>query len=62
MAVSLKKAVWMVILVLALLIALFGWTLRAQATPSMQFHTGVHSSHLLASGPSYTCPPPPRYC
>jgi hypothetical protein len=58
MAVSLKKAVWMVILVLALLIALFGWAMRVQATPSMQFHTGMHSSHSLA----YTCPPPPRYC
>lgn len=62
MAVSLKKAVWMVILVLALLIALFGWTMRAQTTPSMQFHTGVHSSHMLADGPNITCPPPPRYC
>lgn len=62
MAVSIKKTALMVLLVLALLLALFAWTMRVQATPSMQFHTGIHSSHMLADGPNYTCLPPPRMC
>lgn len=66
MAISMKKTVVktvvMIILALALLVGLFGWTMRVQAMPSMPFHTGIHSSHLLASGPNITCPPPPRYC
>jgi len=62
MAVSLKKTIVMIILALALLAGLFGWTMRMEAMPSMQFHTGIHSSHVLADGPGITCPPPPRVC
>lgn len=62
MIVSMKKTVVMLILALALLAGLFGWTMRMEAMPSMQFHTGVQSSHMLASGPDFTCPPPPRVC
>ena len=62
MIVSMKKTVVMIVLALLLLAALVGWTMRMEAMPSIQFHTGVHSSHVLADGPGYTCPPPPRYC
>lgn len=56
MAISIKKTLLMVILVLALLAALFGWTARMIAAPS--YHAAAHSSHTLA----WYCPPPPRYC
>ena len=62
MIVSMKKTVVMLILALALLAGLFGWTIRMEAMPAMQFHTGIHSSHVLADGPPITCPPPPREC
>lgn len=62
MVVSMKKTAVMIILALALLAGLFGWTMRMEAMPSMQFHTAVHSSHVIADGPAITCPPPPRYC
>lgn len=58
MVVSLKRTVVMIILALVLLAGLIGWTVRAQASPSLPFHTGLHSSHVVA----LTCPPPPRYC
>src|SRR5579859_3278430 len=62
MVVSMKRTVVMIILALALLVGLVGWTMRMEAMPPMQFHTGIHSSHVLADGPGITCPPPPRYC
>ena len=62
MAVSFKKSVVMLILALALLAGLFGWTVRMMAMPAMPYHTAVHSSHVLADGPNWYCPPPPRYC
>lgn len=58
MVVSMKKAFVMVILALALLAGLFGWTVRMVTMPSTPFHMGVHSTHALA----WYCPPPPRYC
>jgi len=58
MVVSMKKAFVMVILALALLAGLFGWTVRMVTMPSTPFHTGLHSTHVLA----WYCPPPPRYC
>lgn len=62
MTVSLKKAVVMIILALALLAGLLGWTMRMVTMPSMPYHAAVHSSHVLADGPNWICPPPPRYC
>lgn len=57
------KTVVMIILALALLAGLLGWTMRVQAMPATQFHTGIHSSQMLADGPpNCTCPPPPRVC
>ena len=52
MVVSIKKTVWMVLLVLALLIALFGWSLRTATISgaSTPHHSGLHSSHMIVSG------------
>lgn len=50
MAVSIKKAVWTIVLVVALLIALVGWSLRAAAVSgaAAPHHSGLHnSSHLI---------------
>ena len=58
MAISIKKTLLVVILVLALLAALFGWTVRTVAMHSASYHAAAHSSHALA----WYCPPPPRYC
>jgi hypothetical protein len=58
MAISLKKTVVMILLALALLAGLLGWTVRMMTLPSMQYHTAAQSSHALA----WYCPPPPRYC
>ncbi len=59
MAVSIKKTVVMIILALALLAALVGWTARMVTMPSsLPLHTGIHSSHATA----WYCPPPPRDC
>ena len=62
MTVSIKKTVVMIILALALLAGLFGWTVRMVTMPSMPYHAAAQSSHLLADGPLWYCPPPPRYC
>ena len=62
MVVSMKKAFVMVILALALLAGLFGWTVRMVTMPSTPFHTGVHSTRVLADDPNWYCPPPPRWC
>ena len=62
MAVSIKKTVVMIILALALLAGLFGWTARMMTMPSMQYHTAAQSSHVLAVSPHWYCPPPPRDC
>ncbi|GAC1568531.1 MAG: hypothetical protein NVS3B14_18050 [Ktedonobacteraceae bacterium] len=48
----------MVILALALLAGLFGWTMRMVTLPFAPFHTSVNSSHTVA----WICPPPPRIC
>ena len=58
MVVSLKKAFVMIILALALLAGLFGWTVRVVTMPSTPFHTGAHSTGAQA----WYCPPPPRWC
>jgi hypothetical protein len=45
-----------------LLAGLLGWTVRMMTLPPMQFHTAAQSRHLMADGPDWYCPPPPRYC
>ncbi|HYT27961.1 MAG TPA: hypothetical protein VEL72_03010 [Ktedonobacteraceae bacterium] len=62
MLLSLRKFFVLVILALALLAGLFGWTVRMMAMPTTPYHTGMHSSHLVADGPLWYCPPPPRNC
>jgi len=62
MAISIKKSVVMIILALALLAGLFGWTVRMVTMPSTPYHAAAHSSRLLADGPPWYCPPPPRFC
>ncbi len=58
MVVSMKKAFLVVILALALLAGLFGWTMRMVTMPALPHTTGMHSSHTVA----WYCPPPPRAC
>ncbi len=62
MAVSIKKTVVMIILALALLAGLLGWTVRMMTMPPMPYHAAVQSSHVLADDPDWYCPPPPRVC
>lgn len=62
MTVSMKKTVVMLILALALLVGLLGWTVRMMTMPAVPYHAAVQSSHLLATGPHWYCPPPPREC
>ena len=45
MAVSMKKTLVMIILALALLAGLLGWTVRMMTMPSAPFHMAAHSSH-----------------
>jgi hypothetical protein len=58
MQATLKRTALMIILALALLLSLVGWTARMMAAPATPAHLGLHSSHTIA----YYCPPPPRYC
>ena len=62
MAVSIKKTIVLIILALALLAGLFGWTVRMVTMPSMPYHAAAQSSRLMADGPDWYCPPPPRDC
>ncbi len=58
MLLSLRKTFVIVILALALLAGLFGWSMHMISTPAIYHLTSVHSIHTLA----YYCPPPPRGC
>ncbi len=50
MAVSIKKSLVMVLLVLVLLVGLFGWSIiAAMHSAGVPYNTGLHSSHLLVS-------------
>lgn len=62
MLVSLRKMFVLVILALTLLAGLIGWSVRMVSMPMMQHHSGVHSTQILADGPNWYCPPPPRFC
>ena len=58
MQATLKRTVLLVILALALLLSLVGWTVRMMTVPASPYHVGVLSSHVTA----FYCPPPPRNC
>lgn len=62
MQATLKRAILLVILALALLLSLAGWTARMMTMPAAPYHMGVQSSRIIADGPNYYCPPPPRGC
>jgi len=63
MLLSLRKSVAIVIMVLALLAGLLGWSMHLVSMPAMYHHSSIHSIHALADGgPNYYCPPPPRSC
>ncbi len=58
MLLSMRKTFLIVMIVLALLAGLFGWSAHMVSTPAMYHHTGIYSSHVLA----WYCPAPPRSC
>lgn len=60
MIVSLKRGILLVLMALALLLGLLGWSLKTMTTPlqhSQHGHTTTYT-HTLA----YVCPPPPFSC
>jgi len=64
MTVSARKFLFLVLMALALLAGMLGWTVRAMTTslthgyyPSIQIH-----SQLPHSSPHHVCPPPPYDC
>ena len=66
MLLSMRKTFLIVMIVLALLAGLFGWSAHMVSTPAMYHHTGhvlsIYSSHVLADGGNWYCPAPPRGC
>ncbi len=60
MHLTLKRTLYLILLVAALLIVLVGGIVRSEATkaPLPGFHSGSHSAQQLAA----YCPPPPRSC
>lgn len=62
MLLSLRKFFVLVILALALLAGLFGWTVRMMAMPTTPYHSGMHSGIQMVDDPTWYCPAPPRNC
>ena len=64
MLLSMRKTFLIVMIVLALLAGLFGWSAHMVSMPAMYHHTGIYSAHVLADGGggNWYCPPPPRGC
>jgi hypothetical protein len=58
MLLSLRKTLVLVIMALALLAGMLGWSAHMISMPTIYYHTSVHSIHTLA----HYCPPPPRGC
>jgi hypothetical protein len=58
MALSLRRTLLLVGLVLVLIAALLTWSLTVARSAAPSQHASYRSSHLLA----WYCPPPPRYC
>jgi hypothetical protein len=59
MAAAARKTLVLVVMLLALLAGLFGWTMRMQMAAPLH-HTSIHSSQM-ADG-NKVCPPPPFDC
>ena len=64
MLLSMRKTFLIVMIVLALLACLSGWSAHMVSMPAMYHHTGIFSSHMPAGGGggNWYCPPPPRGC
>jgi hypothetical protein len=62
MLLSLRKALLVIIMALALLAGLFGWSVRMTSMPTMYHHSSILGTHALADDPNYYCLPPPKGC
>jgi hypothetical protein len=62
MLLSLRKTLLVVIMALALLAGLLGWSARMSSMPNMYHHSTIQSTHTLADGPNFYCLPPPKGC
>ncbi len=65
MVVTLRKFLFLVLMLLALLAGTVGWTTRAITTTLSHSHsTSIQTTRQLAGGggPNTTCPPPPYVC
>ena len=63
MLLSLRKTLLVVLMALALLAGLVGWSARMSSTiPTMYHHSTILSTHTLADGPNSYCLPPPKGC
>ncbi|MFL5659217.1 MAG: hypothetical protein ACJ8CB_34165 [Ktedonobacteraceae bacterium] len=58
MIVALRKTFLLVVMALALLAGLFGWTMKMQPAVPLHHSSGMQSTHTLAM----YCPPPPYDC
>jgi len=60
---TLRKSVLLVVMAIALLAGLFGWTMKMEAAPPFpQHHSSIHAVQTLSSSPNHYCPPPPYSC
>ncbi len=65
MVLSLKRFFLVIVMALALLAGLLGWSGKMMTTPVLQNHHGASvQTHMLADGPDVRvgCPPPPFAC
>lgn len=65
MVLSMKRLFLIVVMALALLAGLFGWSAKMMTSPSLQQHHGASVQvRMLADGPDVRvgCPPPPFSC
>jgi len=58
MIIALRKMLLLVVMALALLAGLLGWTIRMQPAVPLHPSSGMQSTHTLAM----YCPPPPYDC
>jgi hypothetical protein len=62
MIATLRKSVFLVVMVIALLAGLFGWTMKMEAAPPAQPHYGSVQANTLSIHPKFYCPPAPYLC
>ncbi|MFL5691391.1 MAG: hypothetical protein ACJ795_06265, partial [Ktedonobacteraceae bacterium] len=59
MVATLRRTVLLIMLALALLAGLVGWTLHMEVAFPTHPNAPIHSSHIQTA---YVCPPPPFNC